>query len=229
MKHFTLALVAAATFAVGCGGDSSNNDIVNPVNPTNQFTQVEILARPAVAEGLLFTNSNLAAYNSVSPGVAAGLGAANPVIAEATTVLGLLNAFGNPLPSPPFPAGFNAAAKAGAFLPDVMRIDTTVTVTANGEDPAPPLGLPVGNSLFGSHIAYSRQLNALGSPSSGRKLTDDTVDITLAVLTNLAVATDNVPYYRPPGNTNASIGHGFLNGQVAPFGPATFPYLARTY
>ena len=40
---------------------------------------------------------------------------------------------------------------------------------------------------------------------------------------------DNVPYTRPaagPGSANEAIGHHLLNGQSAPKGAATFPFLA---
>ncbi len=62
----------------------------------------------------------------------------------------------------------------GAFLPDVMRIDTS---GASG---------------------YAKDLNAKGSPVRGRMLGDDVIDITLSVLTDGAIATDNVSYAGTP-------------------------------
>ncbi|WP_199322807.1 MULTISPECIES: DUF4331 family protein [Calothrix] len=53
------------------------------------------------------------------------------------------------------------------------------------------------------------------APSPG-KITDDVIDITLSVLTNGAVTTDNVSYEGTPGNP--SQGHKPLEQQ--------FPYLA---
>ena len=85
-----------------------------------------------------------------------------------------------------------AAALADAFLPDVMRIDTRG---------------PSG---------YARALNAEGSPVRGRLLRDDVVDITLSLLTNGAITSDNVTYEGVPGNP--AQGH-------SPLVP-TFPYLA---
>jgi Domain of unknown function (DUF4331) len=64
-------------------------------------------------------------------------------------------------------------ALLGAFLPDVMRIDTTG---------------PSG---------YANALNAKGSPIRGRLIKDDVIDITLSVLSNGAVTTDNVSYDGP--------------------------------
>lgn len=85
-----------------------------------------------------------------------------------------------------------ADALLRAFLPDVMRIDTNV---------------PSG---------YANALNLQGSPVAGRKLADDVIDITLSVLTNGAVTTDNVSYEGTPNNP--SQGHQPL--------ATDFPYLA---
>lgn len=139
----------------------------------NKYTQVEQLARPAVNEGLIRTNALLNAYNSVGPDfVAAALAgqqpAANiaaPIVTEAKQTL---LALGN--------SDARANALLGAFLPDVMRIDTTG---------------PSG---------YANELNAKLSPIRGRLLKDDVIDITLQVLTNNVSATDNVSYEGTPGN-----------------------------
>lgn len=132
--------------------------------------QVERLARPAINEGLIWTNDFLAALNSVGPdfeadalaGKQPAAGIAGPIVAEAKKTL---MAFGND----------NARANTllGAFLPDVMRIDTT---GASG---------------------YGNALNAKGSPIRGRMITDDVIDITLSVVTNGAVKGDNVSYAGP--------------------------------
>ncbi|MBW4692411.1 MAG: DUF4331 domain-containing protein [Lyngbya sp. HA4199-MV5] len=154
-----------------------------------KYTQVEQLARPGINEALLRTNALLNAYNSVGPDfVAAALAgqqpAANiaaPIVTEAKQTL---LAVGN--------TDARANALLGAFLPDVMRIDTT---GASG---------------------YANDLNAKGSPVRGRLLKDDVIDITLSVVTNGAIASDNVSYDGAPGNP--SQGHN-------PLVPA-FPYLA---
>jgi Domain of unknown function (DUF4331) len=120
------------------------------------------LGRPAVNEGLI-TSNNVPPTADLSP-------AAGPIGAEAVQTL---KALGND----------DARTKSllGAFLPDVMRIDTT------------------GNS------GYANALNAKGSPIRGRMLKDDVIDITLSVLTNGAVKGDNVSYEGPGGN--AAQGH----------------------
>ncbi len=131
---------------------------------TGKYQQVERLARPGINEGLITSQNLLAAFNSVPP--TADLSpAAAPIGAEATRTL---RALGN---SPE-----RAKALLTAFLPDVMRIDTT------------------GPSGF------ANALNAKGSPIRGRLFKDDTVDTVLSVLTNGAVTSDNVSYEGSSGN-----------------------------
>jgi hypothetical protein len=128
---------------------------------TRQFVQTEQMARPGINEALLVGQNNLAAYNRTQPSRNVPSGVAN----EATQVL---LALGNT------PA--RATALLGAFIPDVMRIDTT------------------GPSGF------ANALNSKGSPIRGRMLADDVVDVALTVLTNGGVTTDNVSYEGVPGN-----------------------------
>ncbi len=131
---------------------------------TGKYQQVERLARPGINEGLLVSNNLLNTFNSVPP--TADLSpAAAPIGAEATRTL---RALGN---SPE-----RAKSLLTAFLPDVMRIDTT------------------GPSGFGN------ALNAKGSPIRGRLFKDDTVDTVLSVLTNGAITSDNVSYEGSSGN-----------------------------
>ena len=151
--------------------------------------QVARLARPAIGEGLLTTTAYQNALNSVGPDFeAAALAghkpetdAAGPIVAEAKHTL---MAFGND--------DKRATALLLAFLPDVMRIDTTG---------------PSG---------YAAALNMKGSPVRGRKITDDVIHVTLSVVTNGAVKTDNVTYAGPNGG---GTGHKPLLD--------TFPYLAE--
>lgn len=147
---------------------------------TDRFQQFERLARPGINEGLVVTNDFLNAFNTIPP-TADLSAAAAPVRAEAKKTL---LALGN--------SNTRADALLNAFLPDVMRIDTTI---------------PSG---------YANALNAQGSPIAGRKLTDDVIDITLSVLTNGAITTDNVSYAGTPGNP--AQGHKPLQ--------TAFPYLA---
>jgi len=128
---------------------------------TKQFVQTEQMARPGINEALLFSQGNLAAFNRSQPSRSVP-----PAVAgEVTRVL---TALGNS------PA--RTTALIGAFVPDVMRIDTT------------------GSSGF------ANALNTLGAPVRGRMLKDDVIDIALSVLTNGAVTTDNVSYDGVPGN-----------------------------
>jgi hypothetical protein len=211
-KLLAISGLLAALMVSGCS-DTNNSPAVadtstNNGAPAATHVQVEQLARPGINEALLRSNSFLGVYNAVGPAfIAAALSnpngpegqAAAPVLAEAVDTLNLFTALDGA-------AGMTTAAAVGAFLPDVMRIDTTVDV-------------PVAGS------AYAAAVNNVGSPVAGRKLTDDVIDITLSVLTGGAVTTDFVPYYTP-GNGNAGVGHQNLNGQAAPNGAATFPFLA---
>jgi Domain of unknown function (DUF4331) len=136
---------------------------------TGRYQQVERLGRPGINEGLIANNNLLNIFNSVPP-TADTSPAAAPVGAEATRTL---RALGN--------SEERTRVLLGAFLPDVMRIDTTG---------------PSG---------YGNALNTKGSPIRGRMLLDDTIDTTLSVLTNGAITTDNVSYAGPGGN--AAQGH----------------------
>jgi hypothetical protein len=156
---------------------------------STKFNQVERVARPAVNEGLVFTNDFLNTLNSVDPAFeAAALAGVEPAASAAAPIVGevkqTLLALGN---SPE-----RADALIQAFLPDVMRIDTTG---------------PSG---------YANALNAKGSPIRGRLLLDDVIDITLSVLTEGAITSDNVSYEGTPGNP--AQGHNPL--------VESFPYLA---
>jgi hypothetical protein len=166
-------------------------ETISVPNPSkaNDWMQIERLARPAVNEGLLLTNDYLNTLNAVDPAFEAAVlngdkaagEAAAPIIKEVSTVLSLL---GNDEK--------RVGALLGAFLPDVMRIDTTGT------------------------SGYANALNAKGSPIRGRMIKDDVIDITLSVLSNGAVTSDNVSYDGP--NANGSK-HKPLLGE--------FPFLAN--
>ncbi|MFN8609700.1 MAG: DUF4331 family protein [Vulcanimicrobiota bacterium] len=211
MKKFAISLFAAAALIAGCGSDDSfvanNNNFQQNTPQGTSLKQIEQLARPGINEALLFTNAFLNTYNAVSPQfVAAALAnpagpegtAAAPIFAEATAVLDAIINF------PGVTGAFttSAAAKA-AFLPDVMRCDSSLNIL-----PANP--------------AYDlANLNAIGSPIAGRKLTDDVIDVTYAALldANPVVAnrvTDHVKYTANAGNP--ATGHQPL--------VVGFPYLA---
>ena len=236
LTKFVLAFGSAFLFTMGCSSTSTSGNFgiispaIQPAQAAGQaFTQVEYLARPAVGEGILLKNTSLNTYNAVGPDfIARALAnpngpegqAAAPTLADGVSILTALVAL-----KPPG-STLTVGALVGALLPDVLRIDTALNFRPS----------QAVNPLEVS--AYGSSLNAVGSPVGGRKLTDDTIDITLAVLTGgtIAPATaanatggDGVPYYRPAagaGSTNLNIGHQNLNGQAKPYGASTFPYLA---
>ena len=147
-------------------------ETISVPNPekSGEWMQIERLGRPAVNEGLVLTNDYLNILNAVGPdfenavltGNKEAGAAAAPIIKEVSAVLGAL---GNDEK--------RTGVLLGAFLPDVMRIDTTG---------------PSG---------YANALNKLGSPIRGRMIKDDVIDITLSVLSNGAVASDNTSYDGP--------------------------------
>lgn len=134
-----------------------------------QYRQVERLARPAINEGLIVSNNLLNTFNSVPPTIDLTQAAA-PIGAEAARTL---KALGN--------NDERTKALLTAFLPDVMRIDTTGT------------------------SGYGNALNGKGSPIRGRMLKDDVIDITLGVLTSGGVKGDNVSY--EGSGSNPAQGH----------------------
>ncbi len=134
-------------------------ETISTRNPrTGDYNQMERLGRPAINEGLIVTNDFLNAFNSISPTQDLS-NAAAPVRAEAKHTL---MALGN--------TSQRADTLLAAFLPDVMRIDTTI------------------------HSGYVNAVNGKGSPIAGRMLQDDVIDQTLSLLTNGAVKGDNVSY-----------------------------------
>lgn len=151
--------------------------LMSPDPKTRRFVQTEQLARPGINELLTTSRQEIyALYNQTQPSIN------RPEIRN--DIRTVLRAVGN--------SDARANVLVNAFLPDVMRIDTT---GASG---------------------YGNALNQLGAPIRGRKLLDDVVDISLSVVTNGAVTTDNVSYQGTPGNP--AQGH-------QPLSPA-FPYLA---
>jgi hypothetical protein len=173
----------------------------------NTFNQVERLARPAINEGLVVKNENLIALNTVGPdfeaaalaGQQPAAGTAGPIIADAKATL---LAFGN--------SDTTANALLQAFLPDVMRIDTTQPSTYDVDIVNNPNCLNVipnsGRAAGAIPVA---------TPICGRKIGDDVIDLTLKVVTGNPQASDNVSY---PGNNPVVQGH-------QPLQPS-FPYLA---
>lgn len=131
------------------------------------FKQFERLARPLINEGLVVTPAFLEAFNNIPPRLDLSPAAA-PVRQEAVATLNALDLLDSK-------DNVDPNAIAGAFLPDVMRIDTTKT------------------------SGYASATNSQGSLIGGRLLMDDVVDITLGALVGSPVS-DNVSYNGTPGN-----------------------------
>jgi hypothetical protein len=168
------------------------------------YVQVERLGRPAINEGLVISNANLNAFNSVAPSVDLTPAAA-AVVTEASAVLTLIfRAATN--------AGLTPAATAdvaGGFLPDVMRIDTSLSLASSVNAGA---YTPASGGMGSTQAAVANAANAYfhlatGTASGtskppilvgGRKITDDVVNITLSYLFNSNNGA-NVTDYLTPG------------------------------
>ena len=182
------------------GGDSPIFDVWETISVDGK--QVERLARPAINEGLIETNSFLNAFNMIPPSMDLSSAAA-PVLAEAAKSLTAFDMLDGKIDLP-------VATTVGAFLPDVMRIDTRVDI-------------PVGKTAYNADTSGS-----LGMLTCGRKLQDDVMDITLSLLvagdpTGKTVS-DGVSYEGTRGNRHQ--GHKMLWGQGRSMGGARFPFLA---
>lgn len=130
------------------------------------FKQFDRLGRPGINEALVTTPAYMEAFNSIPPRLDLS-DAAAPVRQEALATLQAFSRLGGGRVDP--------AGIAKAFLPDVMRIDTTK---------------PSG---------YGSATNTQGSLIGGRLLLDDVIDITLTALVGVPTS-DNVSYNGTPGN-----------------------------
>src|SRR5262249_2372001 len=137
---FLFPAIALGALLVRCGSGLPGG------GTTTTYTQIERLARPAVNEGLIITNSNLNLFNAVGPSVdltTAPSGVVTEALGTLTAVANLgiqvFNALtaGNLLTDANFAQGGTTAADVALihglqFLPDVMRIsvadaDTTTS------------------------------------------------------------------------------------------------------
>ncbi|NJL23217.1 MAG: DUF4331 domain-containing protein, partial [Leptolyngbyaceae cyanobacterium SM1_3_5] len=112
--------------------------IASPDPRTGRLMKMEQIARPGINEALITNQRNYALFNQTQPSRTVPTAVAND--AKRT-----LLALGN--------SEARANALLGAFIPDVMRIDTTGT------------------------SGFANALNTLGAPIRGRMLKDDVVDI----------------------------------------------------
>ncbi len=208
----TVSSLILASLAVACGdtSSSSNNDqrqqeqeigSSGPLGPGAQ--QVERLARPAINEGLVINNDLLNAFNSIPPSADLSPAAA-PVLKEASAVIEATDLIDGK-------RDLTVAAVAGAFLPDVMRIDTRKRI------------MP-GTPAYNADVSGDK-----GILTGGRKIEDDVIDITLSFLVagdaSGKSVKDNVSYEGAAGN-EAQPGHKRLYGQKGPGRAAYFPFLA---
>lgn len=197
-----LAVAAAALLLQACTKEELAVDVgPTPTSGSGEvaYQQIERLGRPAINEGLVVTNDYLNAYNSIPPTVDL---TASAVLAEAANTITSVQAAANAAYGVNISGAPSVSQVVSGFIPDVMRIDTTVSVAQNA-------------------TAYNACLNSLAMLCAGRKIKDDVVDITLSYLvtgaTNGGSIQDNVSYAGVAGNA-AQPGHKAVL--------ASFPYLA---
>lgn len=216
-KNLILGLIIGTGLiaSTGCNESDRNkiNDTVSARAPTETppggaatGATIDRLARPALNEGLSINDATLNAFNNAPPSVHLS-DAAKPVRDEAVATLTAFKKLGAALGTTAAP---DPAVTAGAFLPDVMRIDTR-------------LDIPPGKTAYNAATSGDK-----GMLTGGRKLEDDVMDITLSFLvagdaTGKSVK-DGVSYAGSGGNMNQ--GHKFLNGQFSRGGQAQFPFVA---
>ena len=167
----TIAVRVPQKFLQGNTGATTYDiwETISLRDSSGKYQQVERLARPAINEGLIVSNDLLNTFNRVPPTVDTSADAA-PIATEAVRTL---KALGN--------NDERIKVLVGAFLPDVMRIDTTG---------------PSG---------YGKATNAKGSLIGGRMIKDDVIDITLDALSNGKIKGDNASYEGT--GSNAAQGH----------------------
>ncbi len=219
IKNLTTGFVVVAAFInTGCSSDSSSSG--------DGFVQIERLARPAINEGLILSNANLNAFNSIAPSLdlessnSAVAAVLNEAVAVLTVVFDVATNAGTAPPA--------VTAVAGQFLPDVMRISvddahygTLHTVTFNVDR--------TSNSRQ-NEVAYTSCVSLTsGAPllCGGRKIRDDVIDITLSYLVNGAAGAapgtampNAVPTYLVSDAVNYAASH---TGSLL----TTFPFLAQ--
>lgn len=204
LSGFTLTVLLFGSFAVSCGSDSNNNNDGSGIQEETtgplggDALQIERLARPAINEGLIISNDNLNAFNMIPPSQDLSEGAA-AVRAEAGAVIDAADMIDGKDDT-------TVEQVATAFLPDVMRIDTTVDI-------AP------GKTAYNADVSGDK-----GMLTGGRKIEDDVMDITLSFLVAADATGESVK-----DNVSYPDVHLMLYGQTQRNGAAKFPFLAKPH
>ena len=221
----TVTLLTIVAVFVGCGkGLYTGSEAA-----ATTYTQVERLGRPAINEGLVLSNSNLVAFNSIPPSLdlRTDITAVNNVLTEAGVVLDVVQKLA-------VTAGLGAVAPSvtttvSQFLPDVLRISTNDSdygtlhaLVANADRTSRSAQNEVGYTACVSVTAGAPLL------CGGRKIRDDVIDITLSYLVGGAgaaapasVSPTNGPGYLVSDNVGWTTSHPAGNPLLA-----TFPFLA---
>lgn len=190
------------------------------------YTQIEFLGRPAIAEALLLTNDFLAGYNATAPSFAGVPPATlDMVVAEVKTVLQavyhgvcLVNGVAGLTAETGFKPGGVQCARVGVDIfsdgatAQVLRADQ---VTAAGMYADKIFGQFIPDVLRIDTVGDSGYLTLCGDAAStpllcgGRRLTDDTIDITYDyLLAGAQVSLTNPPTTGLGGQLRALVSDG---------------------
>jgi hypothetical protein len=194
------------------------------------FVQIERHGRPAINEGLVLTNSLLNAFNSVGPADDLSTTAAD-VVTEAGAVLTAVAAVGVVAGTIPYTdpvtgelvstAAAHVSKVVNGFLPDVLRVNTAVTLATSATSYANTTTGCIGVITSGGVAGIIL--------SCGRKLKDDVIDITFnylaggvpAVLSPVAALKDDVTYDEADDSTNVASSRSAVQ--------SSFPFIAKPY
>lgn len=210
-------LAVLALLTTGCG-EGLTGTAVGSSSMNTSYTQIERLGRPAINEGLLISNDNLNAFNSIPPSLdfSSGIPAVAAVLTEATAVLTIVTNLDGTAAG-----GFNdptAGEVAAQFLPDVTRISV-----ANADIAGISANATRGGNSNLAETAYIGCLSTTsGAPllCGGRKIRDDVIDITL---TYIAAGADALTF---PFPVKDQVGYA---GSTRTALRNDFPFLAAPY
>jgi len=180
MKNLIATCVVLATLA-SCNQDTGSS------SKGVSYVQIERLGRPAINEGLVLSNANLNAFNSITPAsdLNSSIPAVSAVLTEAAAVLGVVNSLGSNAGLAP-PAVNDVVSQ---FLPDILRISVDDAHYGTLHDLNPNANR-TSNSVQ-NEVAYTACVSLTsGAPllCGGRKIRDDVIDITLSYLANGAAS-----------------------------------------
>lgn len=203
-QHSMRGALALTLFAAACGDDNMQTPMIDappmvdaapdapPTGPV--WRQVEHLARPGINEALLISEGFLAGYNATAPSFT-GVDTATlgMVVAEAKTVLKaiylgtcLINGAAGFAPADGLhPAGLECVETTGGLFSDAAGTILKTTVAAGAQAYADkvfaqfiPDVMRIDTAAASSYLTLCGDANSTPLLCGGRRLADDTIDVT---------------------------------------------------